>query len=102
MEEPAMVTLIVRFKSGMTYEELMKKSEERAPQYRAQKGLMQKYYLKYSDDGEYGAVYLWDSMESLEAFSKSELRQSIPTAYKVQGTPEMQTAEVVMTLRSEK
>lgn len=97
-----MVTLIVRFKSGMSEEELIKKSEERAPLYRAAKGLLQKYYLKYPDTGEYGAVYLWDSKESLDAFSKSELRQSIPTAYQIQGTPEMKTAEVVMTLRSEK
>jgi heme-degrading monooxygenase HmoA len=96
-----MVTLIVRFKSGMTYEELIKKSEERAPQYRALKGLIQKYYLKYPDTNEYGAVYLWDSMDSLNAFSKSELRQTIPEAYQIQGEPEIQAAEVIMPLRSE-
>jgi heme-degrading monooxygenase HmoA len=96
-----MVVQIVRFKSGLPEEEVIKTCEDRAPDYRAQDGLIQKYYLKYSGTNEYGAVYIWDSQDALDAFNKSELRKTIPEAYQVQGAPDIGTAEVIMTLRSE-
>lgn len=49
-----MILQIVRFQSGLTLEQILAKSEARAPQYRALKGLRQKYYLSFSDTGEYG------------------------------------------------
>lgn len=73
--------------------------EERAPQYRALKGLVQKYYLKYAGADEYGAVYLWESGAALKEFQESELRRTIPATYQVQGAPEIQTAELFMPLR---
>lgn len=94
-----MIVQIVRFKSGLTHEQLMKIAEERAPQYRALKGLVQKYYLKCEGAGEYGAVYLWESEAALNEFRESELFRTIPAAYQAQGQPEVQTAELVMTLR---
>lgn len=94
-----MVVQIVRFKSGLSYEEVVKMCEGRAPQYRALKGLVQKYYLKYSGTDEYGAVYLWESEGALKQFQESELRRTIPAAYHIQGTPDIQTAELIMSLR---
>lgn len=71
---------------------------DRAPKYRALPGLLQKLYLEYQD-GLHGAVYLWDSPQSLEAFRASDLAKTIPEAYQVDGQPEMRVAEVVMSLR---
>lgn len=71
--------------------------EARAPQYRAMKELKQKYYLRFLETDEHGAVYLWESEAAMKAFRESELGQTISTAYEVQGTPDVIMAEVVMT-----
>ena len=94
-----MVVQIVRFKSGLTYEQHMKTAEERLPQYRALKGLIQKYYLKYDGVDEYGAVYLWESEAALKEFRESELFRTIPATYHFEGAPDIQTAELIMPLR---
>jgi hypothetical protein len=93
-----MIAVIVRFRSRMTAPEVLERYRERAPKYRALPGLLQKFYLEFLD-GLHGAVYLWDSPQSLEAFRASELARTIPEAYQVEGKAEMQVAEVAMTLR---
>ena len=94
-----MVVQTVRFKSGLSSEEVQKTYEARAPQYRALPGLIQKFYLEFPDTHEYGAVYLWDSQEALDEFRKSELARTIPQSYKIQGAPDVHVGEVVMELR---
>jgi heme-degrading monooxygenase HmoA len=94
-----MVVQIVRFKSELPEEEVVKVYEARAPQYRALKGLVQKHYLRFANTGEHGAVYLWESEAALKEFQESELRRTIPSAYRVQGAPDIRTAELVMSLR---
>jgi heme-degrading monooxygenase HmoA len=94
-----MILQIVRFKSALPEEQLLKVSEERAPRYRALKGLVQKYYLRYNEPGEYGAVFVWESEAALKEFQESELRQTVPAVYQVQGAPDIRTAELMMTLR---
>ena len=94
-----MVLQIVRFKSALPDEQVRKVYEERAPRYRALKGLVQKYYLRYQNTGEHGAVYVWESEAALKEFQESELRRTIPAAYQVEGAPDIRTAELVMTLR---
>jgi heme-degrading monooxygenase HmoA len=96
-----MIVQIVRFKSGMTDEGVIETYNARASQYRDLKDLRQKYYLRFPETGEHGAVYLWESEAALEAFHESALAQTIPSAYQVQGTPDIRTAELVMTLRPE-
>jgi heme-degrading monooxygenase HmoA len=93
-----MIVSIVRFKSDMSDARLLERCEERAPRYRALDGLLQKYYLKYPD-GQFGAVYVWESPEALKAFRESDLARSIAAAYEVEGEPSIEPAEVVMTLR---
>jgi heme-degrading monooxygenase HmoA len=95
-----MILQVVRFKSGLPYDEVVKKCEERAPQYRALKGLLQKYYLKFAGTDEYGAVYIWRSEAALKRFQESELRRTIPATHQVQGAPDVQTAELLMALRA--
>lgn len=92
-----MIIQIVRFKSGLSDEQVLKMYEARAPQYRAMKELKQKYYLRFLETDEHGAVYLWESEAAMKAFRESELGQTISTAYEVQGTPDVIMAEVVMT-----
>jgi hypothetical protein len=95
-----MIVQIVRFKSGMSDENVIAMYKERAPRYRELKSLAQKYYLRFAT-GEHGAVYVWESEAALKEFRESELGRSISSAYQVQGAPDVQTAEVVMTLRPE-
>lgn len=95
-----MIVQIVRFRSELSDAEVVETYEERAPRYRALGGLVQKYYLRFTETGEHGAVYVWDSPESLATFGRSELRATIPDAYRVVGEPHVATAEVVSLLRS--
>jgi heme-degrading monooxygenase HmoA len=98
MAQPAVV-LLVRFRSALTLEEVMRVAEERMPQYRALSGLHQKYYLHDPDSGEYGGLYLWESPEALAEFRDSELRATIAKEYKVEGEPRVEVLRVVKPLR---
>jgi heme-degrading monooxygenase HmoA len=100
MNEPALA-LLVRFKSRLTFEEVMKVVEDRAPEFRALAGLQQKYYLHDEATGEVAGLYLWDSPEALTAYRESELRASIAQAYQAEGEPRVGVYRVVKTLRTE-
>ena len=91
-----MIIQIVRFKSGLSDEKVLKMYKARAPQYRALPGLKQKYYLRFPETGEHGAVYLWESETDIKAFRQSELGRTISSAYQVEGTPKVEHAELVM------
>ena len=56
-----MIIQTVKFKSALSDAEIQQVMEERAPQFRALSGLLQKYYLRDVQSGEVGAVYIWDS-----------------------------------------
>lgn len=94
-----MYAQIVRFKSALTDAEVMARYRARAPQYKALAGLRQKYYLRFRETGEYGAVYIWESEADMRAFRESELARTISTAYEVQGLTDVVVADVAMTLR---
>lgn len=94
-----MIAQIVRFKSELTEDQVMQKYNDRAPRYREMQGLKQKYYLRFPETDEFGAVYLWESESALNEFRESDLGKTITTAYKVEGDPVSRKAEVVMTLR---
>jgi len=96
-----MITQIVRFKSRLSNKEVEETYRARAPQYRALKGLIQKYYLSFPTSGEHGAVYLWESEEALKAFRASDLSRTIASAYQVEGEPDVRIGEIVMALRDE-
>lgn len=95
-----MIAQIVKFRSGLSGEEVLDLYRKRAPSYRQLEGLVEKYYLRYAT-GEHGAVYLWRSEDDLRRFRESELGRTISTAYQVQGETESVTGEVVMALRDE-
>jgi heme-degrading monooxygenase HmoA len=95
-----MIVQIVRFKSGLSDEKVLTTYEARAPRYRALKGLIQKYYLRFPETSEHGAVYIWESEADLKEFRESDLGRTISTSYQIQGEADVQMAEVVMMLRS--
>jgi heme-degrading monooxygenase HmoA len=94
-----MIVQLVRFKSGLSEENVLETYQARVPRYRTLKGLIQKYYLRFPTTGEYGAVYVWESEEAMKEFRESELGRTISTAYQVQGVADAETAEVVLLLR---
>jgi heme-degrading monooxygenase HmoA len=96
-----MVVQIVRFKSGLSDEEVLNMYEARAPRYRALAGLRQKYYLRFPRTGEHGAVYVWDSEQAVKDFRESQLARTISDTYQVRGASDIEVAEVVMLLRPE-
>jgi heme-degrading monooxygenase HmoA len=94
-----MIIQIIKLKSGLSEEELLKKAKEREPKFKAIPGLIQKYYVKLSQPGQYGGVYVWDSKESLQSFRDSDLAASIPQAYKLIEAPNIELLDVIFQLR---
>lgn len=94
-----MIMQIVNLKSALPQDELLKRAHERAPQFRAIPGLLQKYYMNRPGDGEYAGVYIWDSIEALASFRESDLAKSIPAAYEVSEPPVIEIGEILFPLR---
>ena len=97
-----MIIQTVKFNSTLSQAEIQQVMEERAPQFRALPGLLQKYYMRDIQTGEVGAVYIWDSEESFRTYRQSDLARTIASAYKAVGQPRVEIFETIMTLRPEK
>lgn len=95
------VVLLVRFKTSLSPEEVAKVAEERAPEFKALQGLLQKYYIQDVASGEYAGLYLWKSPEAMAEYRDSELRDSIAAAYQVQSEPRVEVYRVAKTLRDD-
>ncbi|MBN2175654.1 MAG: hypothetical protein JW731_16105 [Bacteroidales bacterium] len=93
------IVQIVRMKSELSEEEILKISMEREPQYKALLGLLQKYYVKFKSTGEYGGIYIWDSVQSMNKFRESELAASIPKKYKAIGSPAIEIVDILFQLK---
>ena len=100
MPDPALV-LLVRFKSGLPFEEMLKVAEERAPEFRALTGLRQKYYLHDAATGEVAGLYFWDTPEDCAAYRESELRATIAEAYRIEGEARVEVYRPLFKLREE-
>ena len=95
-----MILQVIKLKSNLSEEQLLTKAHERAPQFEAIPGLLQKYYVKTSEPNQYGGVYVWDSPESLQAFRDSDLAKSIPAAYEIIEAPQVELMNILFQLRS--
>ncbi|TXG35645.1 YdhR family protein [Seonamhaeicola maritimus] len=93
------IMFIVRLKTKLTEEELVRRAKERVPQFRALPGLIQKYYIKTKNPGEFGGVYIWDSMESFKKYKESDLVKSIAAAYEVTEPPSTELIDLMFELR---
>ncbi|HKI90154.1 MAG TPA: hypothetical protein VKA38_14085 [Draconibacterium sp.] len=94
-----MIIQIIRLKSTLQENDLIERAREREPQFKAIPGLLQKYYIKTGQPGEYGGIYVWDSPESLKSYQKSDLAASIPKAYEVIEAPSIEILDVLFKLR---
>ncbi|MCK5280384.1 MAG: hypothetical protein KAK04_17640 [Cyclobacteriaceae bacterium] len=90
---------IVKLKTELSEEEMLKVAKEREPEFKAIPGIIQKYYVKLGGRGEYGGVYIWDSAESLKEFKESELAATIPKAYKAIEPPSVEIVDIMFELR---
>ena len=91
--------VLVRLKSELDHDDIVRIMKERAPEFRALEGLEQKYYLEGPEPGEYGGFYLWRSLDDLVQYRESELAATIAAAYQGVGTPSIDVFRVEMPLR---
>jgi heme-degrading monooxygenase HmoA len=96
-----MIVQLVKYKTGLSDEEVVETIARRAPQYEALPGLRQKLYIREQGTGEYGGIYIWEDENSMREFRESELAATIPRAYRVEGEPRVEVFEVVSVLRAE-
>jgi heme-degrading monooxygenase HmoA len=93
-----MVVQLVTFTTRLHEKDVLRRIEERGPEYRAVPGLVQKLYIRDPASGEYGGIYVWEDAAALAAFQDSELARTIPSAYRVNGRPRIQSFEIVSIL----
>lgn len=98
MNRPSLI-LLVKFKSSLSLEEVEKVIDSRIDEFRALKGLQQKYYLQEPATQEYAGLYLWDTEEDFNAFRDSKLRATIAKAYQTEGEPRIELFNVIKPLR---
>ena len=98
MNQPSLI-LLVKFKSPLSLEEVTKVVDSRIDEFRALKGLQQKYYLQEPSTQEYAGLYLWESKEDFLAYRDSELRATIGKAYQTVGEPRIEVFNVIKPLR---
>ena len=96
-----MILQVIKLKSNLPEEELLKRAREREPQFKATPGLLQKYYVKTGQPGQYGGVYVWDSPEALQSYRESDLAKSIPEAYEITEAPDIEIMDILFQLRNE-
>ena len=94
-----MIIQIIKLKTNLLEEELLRRAKEREPQFKAIPGLLQKYYVKIGKSGQYGGIYVWDSTESLASYRESDLAASIPEVYEISEVPNIETLDVLFQLR---
>ena len=95
-----MILQIIKLKSNLPEEELLIKAKERESQFKDIPGLLQKYYVKTGQSGQYGGIYIWESQESLNAYRESDLAKSIPEAYEIIETPSIEMMDILFQLRN--
>ena len=94
-----MIVQIIKLKSNLPEEELLRRAKEREPQFKAIPGLLQKYYVKFGKSGQYGGIYVWDSPESLKSYRESDIAASIPEVYEIIEAPNVEILDVLFQLR---
>jgi heme-degrading monooxygenase HmoA len=95
-----MILQIIKLKSDLPEEELLKRAKERESNFKSIPGLLQKYYIKTSEEGEYGGVYIWDSVKSQQSYQESDLAKSIPSAYAINEAPDTEIMDIIFQLRN--
>ena len=98
-ESNGRIIQFIRLKSSLSEEEVYQKAKEREPEFQAIPGLLQKYYVKLRQPGEFGGIYIWDSRASLAAYRASDLAASIPLAYQLIEAPNIELMDLLFQLK---
>ncbi len=96
-----MLVQFVQFESSLTDAEMWKVAEDRAPDYRATPGLIQKYYVKLDRPNCWGGIMIWESPAALAAFRESDLARTVAQAYHTVAPPQINVFEMMFPLRPE-
>jgi heme-degrading monooxygenase HmoA len=80
-----MIMKLIKFRSRLSLDQVQEMAQERKEAFLSVPGLVQKYYFRSDEPGQYVGLYIWDSMESMSAYRNSELAASIPETYKLIG-----------------
>lgn len=94
-----MIIQKITFTTELTEEDVVQIAHERADDFRALPGLIQKYYFKTSEPNQYGGLYIWESEDQMARYKASDLAKSIPAAYNIKGMPEIETLNILFELR---
>ena len=90
---------VVKIRSSLSEEDLLRTARERAELFRELPGLLQKYYVRLGEEGEYGGFYFWESREAMMNFRESDLPKTMPEAYRLTEPPRVEVYEVMFQLR---
>ncbi len=96
------IVQVVRYGSKLTYDEVMERFEARADRYRDVPGLLQKYYVHYTDTDQYGGVYIWATAEALQKWRETNLAETLTETYEVTDGPTSEVADVMLVLHADK
>ena len=94
-----MIVQMFKFKSRLSDQDVRRIMGERAPRFREQKGLLQKFYGYEESTGMHTGIYIWDTRDSMQAFQETELAKSIPSTYQVETPPRVEVFELIFPLR---
>ena len=97
-----MIVQLVRYGTKLTYDEVMERFEGRSDGYREVPGLLQKYYVHYSEADQYGGVYIWESAEALQRWRETNLAGTLAETYQVTDGPTSEVADVMLVLHGDK
>ena len=93
-----MIIQSVKFNSDLSFEDIEKIMEDRAPEYRALPGLIQKYYGYDEETKGCTGVFVWESREAVAAFRDSDLARTTAASYEATEAPRIEIFDLVMTL----
>ena len=79
----AEVVLLVKFKSSLLPEKLMKTCLENLKDFKNVPGLLQKYYLSEESTGAISGFYIFESEKARATFWNSQVAKNIPAKYGV-------------------
>lgn len=89
-----MYLLNVRFRSEKPVAEVQAMSEGSLPLFRQLPGLLQKYYVENLDTGEIGGVYVWETLEHLQAHVEGPIMAAMPERFAMPAPPTLEIFEV--------
>ena len=99
IEEAPMIIQIVKVKRARPDAEVRRIMHARADRFRAQSGLVQKYYGFEASTGMHTGIYIWESLDAMQGYRDSDLARSIPSAYQVEAPPRVEIFELIVPLR---